>query len=377
MAKLIAFFLLICSWICKTSASARKNAWNYTMITKNISFSVWHSSIHIGGDRASEVKVGRHDPRTPNPHSALTPFIFWCIIWSYFSYGPGWKNKWPPPTRTHTILGQPPFQSVMVMTSKNWSVWYKMTDIHPRALWPLQMMTYQRILYLDPCQLVSSLKEKFKSFSSEANIFYQWLCVCAWSPASDGRLWLKQASRLLLVWRRLDPATIGPDSLPPLAEHLPPSRISWYQFIRRHCCCEAGGPLCWRSGPRMGTGPGPGPPAIAQSLRRVQHNSPHIHRYQTIPDDRQLDVSTGVRKRDVITQRATAGVVGTTVICPQPSWPAGGGCLKQESGDGEHAVPRSSERAHGEFQSWKNKHKTVIFSFCTMPASLTAVFSFL
>ena len=97
MAKLIAFFLLICSWICKTSGSARKNAWNYTTITKKYNF--------------------QFD----------TPFILAAIgpqRWKWGGMTPAHPNQ---PSTTN-----PTFQFLIGrMTSANRSESYKMTDIHP------------------------------------------------------------------------------------------------------------------------------------------------------------------------------------------------------------------------------------------------------
>ena len=96
-------------------------------------------------------------------------------------------------------------------------------------------------------------------------------------------------------------ATIGPYSLPPLAEHppLPPSHL----LISVYPAPLLGGgrPVLLvaersKDGDRAGTCRPQSFPTRACELR-PQHNPPDIQRYQTIPDDRQLNVSAGTEER--------------------------------------------------------------------------------
>ena len=297
----------------------------------NISISSNNSYWRLG---LWEVKVGRHDPRPPHQH-----------------------HPWPTP----------PFQSVIGMTSKNWSKSYKMIDIHPHTQWPLKIGPNDEPSkdFISGLLPAVTLIERGRGINLNLKLLVENLsdncmCVCFRGEAvsrAGGGSWL-----LLLARRRLRSArlpTIGPYSLPPLAGHPPPPpRISWYQFIRRHCWEAGCGPFCWwRSGPRMGIGPG----------RAARNRSPLELASAPAQSSAHPAISNDPRRSPVECQRRQgreAEASGrATVIC-QPSWQLGKFVWNKEliegaeGGDGEHAVSRSPEWSHGEFQSCENKQKS-------------------
>ena len=143
--------------------------------------------------------------------------------------------------------------------------------------------------------------------------------------------------------------TIGPYSLPPLAEPPPPPPPHLLISVYPAPLLGGGRPVLLvaeraKDGDRAGTCRPQSFPTRACELR-PQHNPPHIQRYQTIPDDRQLNVSAGTEER-LICRRRNNARDNSDLPAILTTWKV---CLKQvvgrgaEGGDGEHAVPRSPE----------------------------------
>ena len=129
--------------------------------------------------------------------------------------------------------------------------------------------------------------------------------------AFETRLCLEQVLEGGSCWRGGGcnlPPTIGPYSLPPLAEQPPPPHL----LISVYPAPLLGGgrPVLLvaeraKDGDRAGTCRPQSFPTRACELR-PQHNPPHIQRYQTIPDDRQLNVSAGTEERLICRRRNNA-----------------------------------------------------------------------
>ena len=76
-------------------------------------------------------------------HLNIYIYIFHPIIhigdWAFERWKWGGMTPAHPTSTPHHPWPTPPFQSVIGMTSKNWSKSYKMIDIHPHTQWPLKI----------------------------------------------------------------------------------------------------------------------------------------------------------------------------------------------------------------------------------------------